>query len=221
LQTAQGGAAGTGNSRRDNVTNYEVDKTVRVTRNATGTIKRLTAAVVINHITKTDAKGKTTTEPLKQEEIDKLTALVKETIGFNEQRGDSVKVITAPFQVVKDTPVDVPFWKQPDTIEWVKTLAAPGALTLLALIVVFGAIRPAINAAKPLPPTEEEKNKLNAVVDDEQELPGLDGAVGPDGQPLQQIEGPAVDPRLEAARRLAKENPLAIATLVKSWVNKD
>jgi flagellar M-ring protein FliF len=222
LQTAQGGAAGTGNSRRDNVTNYEVDKTVRVTRNATGTIKRLTAAVVINHITKTDAKGKTTTEPLKQEEIDKLTALVKETIGFNEQRGDSVKVITAPFQVVKDTPVDLPFWKQPDTIEWAKTLAAPGALTLLALIVVFGAIRPAINAAKPLPPPEEEKSQLNAVVDDEQELPGLDGAIGPDGKPLQQIEGPPpVDPRLEAARKLAKENPLAVATLVKSWVNKD
>ena len=57
-------AARGGNSRRDAVTNYEVDKTVRVTRNATGTVKRLNAAVVVNHRSVTDAKGKTTTTPL-------------------------------------------------------------------------------------------------------------------------------------------------------------
>ena len=223
LQAAQPGGSGSGASRRDNVTNYEVDKTVRVTRNASGTIKRLTAAVVINHITKTDAKGKTTTEPLKQEDIDKLTALVKETIGFDEKRGDSVKVINTPFQIVKETP-ELPFWRQPDNIDWMKSLAVPGALTALALIVVFGAIRPAIEAAKPLPPTEEEIKaaRLSAVVDDEQELPGLDGAVGPDGRPLKQIPGPpAIDPRLEAARQLAKDNPMAVANLVKTWVNKE
>ncbi|HET6789210.1 MAG TPA: flagellar basal-body MS-ring/collar protein FliF, partial [Aquabacterium sp.] len=117
LQAAQNGLGAGGNSRRDAVTNYEVDKTVRVTRNATGTVKRLTAAVVINHITKTDAKGKTTTEPMSQEDLDKLTALVKESIGFSEQRGDSVKVINTPFQPVKDEVVDVPFWKQPDTMD--------------------------------------------------------------------------------------------------------
>ncbi len=222
-QGGSGGAVGAG-GRRDSVTNYEVDKTVRVTRNATGTVKRLTAAVVINHITKTDAKGKTTTEPLKPEDLEKLTALVKETIGFDEKRGDSVKVINAPFQVVKDTTPDVPFWKQPETIEWLKTLAVPGVLTALALIVVFGAIRPAIEAAKPLPPTEEEikKARLDAMVDDEQELPAIDGAIGPDGRPLQQLPGPPVtDPRLAAARQLAKDNPVAMANLVKSWVNKE
>ena len=60
------------------MTNYEVDKTVRVTRNATGTVKRLNAAVVVNNRAVTDAKGKTTQVPLTTEEIDKLTALVRE-----------------------------------------------------------------------------------------------------------------------------------------------
>ena len=90
LQAAGGSTTG-GSSRREAVTNYEVDKTVRVTRNATGTIKRLNAAVVINHRTTTDAKGKTSTQAIPQEELDKLTALVQETIGFDQQRGDSVK----------------------------------------------------------------------------------------------------------------------------------
>jgi flagellar M-ring protein FliF len=218
LQGTQANGAGGagGSSRRDAVTNYEVDKTVRVTRNASGTVKRLNAAVVINHITKTDAKGKTTTTPLSQEELDKLTALVKEGIGFNEQRGDSVKLVTAPFQQVKEETEETPFWKDPSTQEWMRSLLVPGAMTLLALIVVFGAIRPAINAAKP--PKDESKSRLNAVVDDEQQLPGLETA----SEVLPALEPPGgPDRRLEAARQMAKDNPVAMAGIVRAWVNKE
>ena len=66
---------------------------------ATGNVKRLNAAVVVNNRSVTDAKGKTTQVPLAAEEIEKLTALVRESIGFNKERGDSVKVINAPFKV--------------------------------------------------------------------------------------------------------------------------
>ena len=98
LQTAQGGTAAAGASgRRDATTNNEVDKTVRVTRNASGNVRRLIAAVVVNNLSVTDAKGKTTQVPLSSEEIEKLTALVRESIGFKQERGVSVKVINAPF----------------------------------------------------------------------------------------------------------------------------
>ena len=227
LQGAMGGATAglMTNGRREAVTNYEVDKTVRVTRNSTGNIKRVTAAVVINHITKTDAKGKTTTEPLKPEEVEKLTSLVKETIGFNEQRGDSVKVITAPFQPIKDETVEAPIWKQPEIQDLMRTLALPAAFTALALIVVFGAIRPAIHAAG-AGKGKTGKGGLNAVVDDDTELPRLtklddsNGRLGMGGA-MPALEAPALDGRLEAARRLAKENPVAMASLVRGWVNKD
>jgi flagellar M-ring protein FliF len=219
LQAAQTpGTAGAGGTtgRREAVTNYELDKTVRVVRNATGAIKRLTAAVVVNHVTKTDAKGKTTTVPLSAEELEKLTALVKETIGFSEQRGDSVKVINTPFKVVVEELVETPFWKQPDNVELMRTLLAPAALTLLALIVVFGAIRPAIQAAKP-PEHTPEQRRLNAVVDDENEL----GAMGGRGGNQLALSGPAPEEILMNAKQLARENPVAMATLVRSWVHKD
>jgi len=224
LQAAGGSTTG-GSSRREAVTNYEVDKTVRVTRNATGTIKRLNAAVVINHRTTTDAKGKTTTQAIPQEELDKLTALVQETIGFDQQRGDSVKVVNTPFQVVKEEPDNTPIWQRPETVDVLRTLAVPGALTLAALIVVFGAIRPAIRAARPEPAPEAEQAKLNAVVDDDNELPGMSelppGMVrGPDGQPVPALEAPMADARLESAKALAKENPAAMATLVRSWMTE-
>ncbi len=225
LQAAGMQGAG-GNNRRDAVTNYEVDRTVRVVRSSTGNIRRLTAAVVVNHRTVTDAKGKTSTEPLPQEELDKLTSLVRESIGADDKRGDSIKVVSAPFQVPKEEVDDTPLWKKPETVDLIRTLAVPGALTLAALIVVFGAIRPAIQAAKPVATPESEAQRLNAVVDDPQELSVIAGGNGPvvagaEGG-VAALEGPGAggpDLRLEHARKLAKENPLAMASVVRGWMN--
>lgn len=212
LQTANAGAAGSGSNKREATTNYEVDKTVRVTRNATGTVKRLNAAVVVNHRSVTDAKGKTTSVPLTPEELEKLTTLVKESVGFNAERGDSVKVVNAPFQVDKVVVEDVPLWKQPEVQDLLRTLAVPGALALLAMIVVFGAVRPAIKAAQ----TPKPAPRLDAVVDDANALPALSAT-----ELLPALEAPGPDKRLEQARQLAKDNPAALANLVRGWVAKE
>jgi flagellar M-ring protein FliF len=206
LQAAQGGAQGSGSTRRDRLTNYEVDKTVRVTRNATGQIKRLSAAVVVNHRVTTDAKGKTTSTPLTQDELDKLTALVQESIGFSKERGDSVKVINAPFKADPALkPEELPLWKQPWLLDLVRAGAVPGSLALVALVVVFGLIRPALRSALPPPPTKG--TQLDAVVADDEKLPALPA-----------LEAPRISSQLEGARMLAKENPAAVANIVRGWV---
>jgi flagellar M-ring protein FliF len=220
-----GGGANTGTAKRDAVTNYEVDKTVRVTRGATGSIKRLTAAVVVNQRMVTDKKGKTQAQSLTPEELDKLTALVQETVGFNKDRGDSVKVIDAPFQTDKTPVDDVPLWKQPEMQQMLRTLAWPLGLALLALIVVFGAIRPVLKEAAP----KETIQRLEAVVDDAQELPGAPGGeqgalTAADGTQVPALPAPEADHsagRLEAARKLAKENPAAVANILRGWVSGD
>ena len=136
-------SGGGANGRREAVTNYEVDKTVRVTRNATGTVKRLSAAVVVNNRSVVDPKGKTTQVALSDEELDKLTALVRESIGYKQDRGDSVKVINAPFRIetIPNGP-EVPWWKAPDNLDLLRSFAMPGALVLVALLVFFGLVRP-------------------------------------------------------------------------------
>ena len=205
LQTAQGGSGTSGASgRRDATTNYEVDKTVRVTRNASGNVKRLNAAVVVNNRSVTDAKGKTTQVPLSVDEIDKLTALVREGIGFNKERGDSVKVINAPFKVEPITVVDVPLWKNPDVIDMLRSLAVPAGLVLIGVLVFFGLVRPALRAA--LAPTPAVPGAtLTAIVDDQQVLPAL--------------PAPKSVQHLAQAKALAKENPAAVAGIVRGWVN--
>lgn len=211
LQTALGAGSGSQSSRRDTATNYELDKTVRVTRNATGTVRRLNAAVVVNHRSVTDAKGKTTNQPVSQDELDKLTSLVREAIGFNQERGDSLKLISAPFMQDKSRDIDVPFWKQPALLDMIRAAAVPLALVLVALIAVFGLVRPAIKAAAaPKPDEVETAHELDAVVDDENELP--DGG-------LPRLEAPVSNEKLERARALAKDNPVAVANIVRGWIS--
>lgn len=217
LQPAQVGGTG-GNQRRESTTNYEVDKTVRVTRNAVGTIKRLNAAVVVNHRTTTDPKGKTNTAPLSQEELDKLTTLVQEAIGFSKDRGDSVKVINAPFRnEAPAEPESLPLWQQPWLLDLLRAGAVPGALALVALGLIFGVIRPAVTKALAPPPVEVAEGEgkggqLDAVVDDTQALPS------PDGGDLPALEAPRQNDKLEAARKLARENPQAVANIMREWV---
>jgi flagellar M-ring protein FliF len=226
LQTAQGGANAGGTSKREAVTNYEVDKTVRVTRGATGNIRRITAAVVVNYRSVTDKKGKTEQVPLSDEELAKLTSLVQEAVGYNKDRGDSIKVVSAPFQIEKPVVDDTPLWKQPQAQDMARTVAGPLALALLALIVVFGAIRPVLRQTKAEPP-----QRVEAVVDGDAELPALADAtaeVDEQGNPVAAaalaLEAPKIDPaqlRLDEVKRIAIENPAAVANILRGWINKD
>jgi flagellar M-ring protein FliF len=208
LQATQGGA-GVGSSRHEQVTNYELDKTVRVTRGAVGNVKRLNAAIVVNHRSVTDAKGKTSQQPVLAEEITRLTDLVKEAIGFNAERGDSVKVVSAPFVVDKTEPAEVPLWKQPWLLDIARSAIVPLAFVAIALIAVFGMIRPAIKAAAPLPP-EDKPEAVDEVVDDAVLLPGADG--------MPRLEAPLQNEKLDRARALARDNPVAVANIVRDWM---
>ena len=211
LQAAQGGG-GTNSSRREQTTNYELDKTVRVTRGAVGNVKRLNAAIVVNHRTVTDAKGKTSTQPVPAEEVTRLTDLVKEAMGFNAERGDSVKVISAPFITDKTEPVDLPLWKQPWLLDIARSAIVPLAFVAIALIAVFGMIRPAIKAAAaPPPPTEEKSETVDEVVDDTELLPGVNG--------MPQLEAPLHNEKLDRARSMARENPIAVASILRDWMD--
>jgi flagellar M-ring protein FliF len=140
--------------------------------------------------------------------MDKLTALVQESIGYSRERGDSVKVINAPFRLdpaAKGN--ELPWWQQPEILDMLRAAAVPAALTLLALVVSFGLVRPALKAllARPAP------------------APGstLDIVAGDDLVPAvpRALEAPRVAEHLAGARQLAKDNPAAVASIVRGWVS--
>ncbi|MEO7245361.1 MAG: protein-export chaperone SecB, partial [Rubrivivax sp.] len=211
-QAQPGGAAG-GNGRREAETRYEVDRTVRVTRAGSGVVKRLNAAVVVNHRTAVDAKGRSTTTPLSGAELEQLTALVRQGIGFDARRGDSVQVINAPFHAEPVTPpAPVPVWQQPWAQDLLRVGLAPAALVLVGLLALFGFVRPAMKAVAG--PKPARGARLDAVVGD-----AAEALSAPVATPA--LAAPQTNVRLETARALAQQNPAAVANIMRGWVNGD
>ena len=209
----QQGALGAG-SKRESVINYEVDKTVRVTRGGSGAVKRLTAAVVVNYQSAED-KGKTVAKALTPEQLEQMTALVRETIGFNKERGDSVNLMNTPFQVDATPANDVPLWKQPEMLELAKSFAWPVGAVLFAALVLLGLVRPALKGQERPRAIAVAGGSVDAVEAEQPERPALPA-------PAKKDELLPVTPeqlRLEEARMLAKENPMAVANILKTWVN--
>lgn len=212
--------AGVGaNGRRESIINYEVDKTIRVVRGGTGMVKRISAAVIINHQTTTDAKGKTVTAPMSDAQMEKLTALVRETVGFNKERGDSVNVMTAPFTKEKVNVEPLPVWQQPELLDLARSLAWPVGTLLFGALVLMGAIRPALKVmAQPPPPRELERvGQVDAIEGDEPDRPMLTEQNAANTTKL--IEASPADLALEEARKLTRDNPAAVANIVKTWIN--
>lgn len=206
-------------NKRESTTNYEVDKTVKVVRGSTGAVKRLSAAVVVNYQSAED-KGKTVTKALTPEQIEQMTALVRETIGFNRERGDSVNLMNTPFQVTAVPTTDTPLWKQPEVVDLAKTFAWPVGAVLFAALVLMGLVRPALKGSAPAKATAAKPvagGQLDALEAETPERPALAAP----GRKDEVLPATPEQLRLEDARVLAKENPVAVANILKTWLNGD
>lgn len=208
-------------SKKESIINYEVDKTVRVTKGAVGVIKRINAAVVVNNQTVTDDKGVVTSVPLSDAQLEKMTALVRETVGFNQDRGDSVNLMNAPFAAEKTDTNEVPVWRQPELQELAKNMAWPVGTLLLAALVLLGVVRPAMKGlvqpalATEAAESEDDIAQLDAIENDEPDRPLLTGP----GEGADANQPSAAELRLEDARKLARDNPAAVANIVKAWMS--
>lgn len=202
--TAVAGAAAAA-VRRDSTINYEVDRSIRHTRQAMGRIKKLSVAVVVNHNQVTDAKGKVTARPLSAAQKKQLTELVNGAIGFNAERGDTVSVVNSPFKKTEVAAIpEVPAWKQPQNIELAKETGKHLLIGALALYLLLGIVRPMLRNLTKAPPMVMPEL-----------LPADNGSAMPGGV---QPGGVRYDQVLQNAKQIAKQDPKVVANVVKSWV---
>lgn len=219
LPGAPGAQAGTAastppqSSNRSSTTNYELDRTIQHTKMALGAVKRLSVAVVLNHRSETDPAGKTKNTPLSEQEVKQITDLVREAMGFNEKRGDSLNVANSQFAAVtKEAPPEIPVWKDPDvqdlSKEILKYLLILGVLAFVAL----GIVRPLLKTVMPPPPEEtEEEPGLQAPGEEGEE--GAEVSLSPEAAAASSYEG-----KLARARELARSDPRTVASLLKDWM---
>lgn len=200
------------NASKNATINYEVDKTVRHVKSAVGSVKRLSVAVVVNHRSEKLPDGKVKTVPLTEAEIKQITDLVREAMGFNKDRGDTLNVTSSPFRAADpETLPESPFWKSPEFISLAKDLFKYVLFAGVALYLVFGLIKPLVRQMT----TREEADEDQTVRDVTPDEDAVVALSGPGGAPLPMT----FEQKLAQAKELAKSDPKLVANMIKEWTN--
>lgn len=206
-----------GSMQRRSTRNYELDKTISHTRLPTGSLLRLSVAVIMDYKKSVNEKGIVERVEHTPEELNQITNLVKETIGFNSIRGDSVNVMNAQFTLpdaVEPLP-ELPIWKQ----AWVWDIAKQVLGGIFVLFLVFGILKPAI------------KNMMNKEITLHQTA--LAGPAGVAGQltaddPSSQTQemkaleaAPEYDKSIHNVKEMVNTDPKLAAQVVRNWVGEE
>ena len=168
--------------------------------------KRLSAAVVINH--RKDAKG--VSKPLADPEMKQINELVKEAMGFNKERGDTVSVANAPFTAIDRDDSGIPLWKDPDIISLVKDVFKYGAIAAIVAFLLFKVVIPLGKNMLETPPRRASKplgEQINIVAgDDDDQTPSA---------------AETLERKLAQARDLAQQDPKVVANIIKDWTSSN
>jgi len=124
-------ASGSQEGRQEETTNYEIGKTVRATVHDQPQVERVTLAVMVDGVDEVAADGRHTWKARDQASLDQIEKLVKSAIGFDEQRGDRLDVVSMPFVAMPDVPETAPV---------VSSGKATGDLLTFVQMIAFGVV---------------------------------------------------------------------------------
>lgn len=200
------------NNRSDETTNFEVDRTLTHTKSNAGRIQRLSVAVVINHLPQGE-EGKP--GPIGEAELARINALVKEAIGYNAARGDSVNILNSAFNGLVETPVP-PFWKQDRFYALLMAIARYLVIAIIAWIMWRKLVQPAWirHQETTIRRLEMEKEAR------EEEIAAKKRAAEKNNRDRAQQR---VDTELngQQLRELAEQEPRVIALVIRQWMSKE
>ena len=207
----EGEASGPSSTHRKETKNYELDKTISHTRFSMGRLRRLSVAVVVDDSIITAADGSTTRMQRTPEELDRLSNLVKEAVGFNAQRGDTLNIMNSSFivPVSPEALPDMPIWEQ----GWAQDIAKKSLGALLVIMMLFGVLKPVLKQLA-------TQSKLVPAA----ALPAAEQVMAEDMLTLAANKPPApgsYEQNLLTASHAVEQDPKLVAQVVKNWVASD
>jgi flagellar M-ring protein FliF len=215
--------------------NFEVDRIISHTSSQVGEIQRLSVAVVIDDKSTTAADGSVEKTAYSDEDLERFVRLVKETIGFDENRGDSVSVINTSFlQLEQEVIVETPWWQSLLNEAWVLNLAKQvlGAIGLLIIYLMFG--RPFLRTL--LPNRIEVDAQSQALAANSNGAGGASSSMSQGGNSMglpnlsEDPNNPAAmmrqkdatyDQKIEMAKSLVLDDPARVANVMKNWASEE
>jgi flagellar M-ring protein FliF len=206
----------TDSTSKQSTKNYEIDRTVAYTRQPAGRLRRVTVAVLIDNMRTAGKDGKIKETPLSKEQLDHINQLVKDTVGYDQARGDSVNVVNASFTQEAAAPaaegeLESPrIWESPLFLDVAKIV---GGLIVL-VVLVLSVIRPLVKTL--IGPTAHQMSVavLPRAVNEPIAPPALPGAA-------QAAAAVSHEQQVMQARTLVNQDPKRVAQVVRGWVAKD
>lgn len=198
------------NLSRSAIRNFEVDRTISHVRPSASTINRLSVAVLVDD---SPLEGETDQAPLSDADVERYTALVREAVGFNAARGDTVVVVNAAFRnVAPAAEVEPPpFWEKPILRDVLKQVL--GAALVLALM--FGVIRPMLSgvmASHGAAAPQMVAGSAQLAAAGTAGLPQMAGGAAA-------LPPPKYEEKVAAAKNITGHDPARVAQVVKQWVS--
>jgi len=214
----------TGPTSKNATTNYEVDKTLRFEQKPMGGIKRLTVGVVVNYRRSIDPKtGKVVIKPLTAAEVGQINELVKQAMGYNQARGDTLNVANAPFEGIDKPAEEKPdWWKDPNNLPLAKDIAKYAFIALVVAFLWYRILRPLLkpvmktfDEAVQMPPEPEpEEEDEDAEPDPEEQMQAAQAAE-------QEKQVIIYKSNMEMAKSLAQNDPRVVANVIKEWLGTE
>ncbi len=217
--------------RQDEVTNYEVDRSISHVQHRLGQVERLTAAVVVNYRDDINEEGERVRVPLSDGELAQIQSLVRQAMGFSVDRGDEIEVVNSRFSLRDEETPSLEWWQSPDIHALALTIGRYLLVGLAALLLYLLILRPLIkrHTQSPLPGAAGPGAGLQVQVGDGEAEAESDG----DGEQASGAPGATYDPprkrrrkaseyeqNLTDLREMAQEDPRMVAMIVRSWMNK-
>ena len=228
-EEAEEGLLALSSLRNDDVVNYEVDRNIQHILHQQGQLTRLTAAVVVDYREELDEEGEWQRVPLSNAEIAQIERLVRQAIGFSQDRGDAIEVVNSPFSRDAEDHESLEWWQSPEIHALALTI---GRYLLIALAVLLGyllVLRPLIKRYTEQPVLASAPGtSLQVRVGDTPETREGELQSGEEEDELQPYERPkrkrrssAYEDHLADLREMAQEDPRMIAMIIRNWMNKE
>lgn len=217
--------AGSGNqadvitSNRNETRRYEVDRTITHTTSPSGQLKRLSVAVLVDNIPTRNSAGEIESVPLTEGQMKEVESLVKQAVGFNAERGDTVAITNQPFlhPEIEPLPAD-PIWQQP----WLQSAGKQLLGILVLLAIGFGVLRPAMKNVIQTQGNLIRNRAAGALTGDSSVIPAQAAlASGGGSGPVVRSDHVNYEDKLSVARGAVAQDPKQVAQVVKSWVAND
>ena len=207
-------ASGPQNTRSDETTNYEVDRTIRHTQQKAGTVQRLSVAVVVNY-RGTDKEGKPL--PMSKEQLAQIESLVRESMGFSSSRGDTLNVVNTPFTDNEVTGGELPFWQSQSFIDRLLDAGRYLLVLLVAWLLWRKLVRPQLqnrqavqkaalaSANAPMAKPADSNKQSN------EEL----------AQHRKSQQRVSAEVQSQRIRELAEKDPRVVALVIRQWMSNE